>query len=58
MNSQEFSKKNGSALKKARLTAFQLACLSESEIGEAIQTFRLAGKVVAYAPPGRSRWRE
>jgi hypothetical protein len=58
MNSQEFPKNNASARRKARLTTFQLAGLSESEIIEAIETLRLAGKIVSYAPLGRSRWRE
>jgi hypothetical protein len=58
MNSQELPKKNVSALKKARLAAFQLACRSECEIAEAMEALRLAGKVASYAPRGRSRWRE
>jgi hypothetical protein len=58
MHPQEGPTKRESAVKKTRLSAFQLACLSQGHVADTIESLRLARKVLSYAPPGRSRWRE
>ena len=58
MAPQEGPTKSASALKKTRWSAFQLACLSQGQVADNIESLRLTRKVLSYAPPGRSRWRE
>jgi hypothetical protein len=58
MHPQKGPTNSESSVKKTRLSAFQFACLSQGQVADRMETLRLARKVLSYAPPGPSRWRE
>jgi hypothetical protein len=58
MHPPEGPTKRESSVKKTPGSAFQLACLSQGQVADRIETLRLTRNVLFYAPPGPSRWRE